>query len=200
MNLPIKPRNRGQIDPDLAIARAKIEEANSFDEALGYLNSRETFAVLNSQAILRALFQRPMAETIRRLERAALPPRCGGPDAGFGGGAGPLVVAVCSGLPAVARVFWPKGAAIFRLEFPPGWFLPRPDFSNPQERAMDGPAVYPTTAPATNPTGPNTTAPDRAPKAASPPRPSARASAGANVKNIADARTSLFICGSRRTL
>ncbi len=35
---------------------------------------------------------------------------------------------------------------------------------------MDGPAVYPTNAPATAPTGPNTTAPDRAPKAASPPR------------------------------
>jgi len=32
---------------------------------------------------------------------------------------------------------------------------------------MDGPAVYPTNAPATAPTGPNTTAPDRAPKAAS---------------------------------
>ena len=61
---------------------------------------------------------------------------------------------------------------------------------------MDGPAVYPTTAPATAPTGPNTTAPETAPKAASLPRPWANAIAGANVKNIADARTSLFIYGS----
>jgi membrane glycosyltransferase len=68
MNLSIKPRNRGQIDPDLAIARAKIEEANSFDEALDYLNSRETFAVLNSQAILRALLELPTAESSGRLE------------------------------------------------------------------------------------------------------------------------------------
>jgi hypothetical protein len=61
---------------------------------------------------------------------------------------------------------------------------------------MDGPAVYPTTAPATAPTGPNTTAPETAPKAASLPRPCASAIAGANVKKIADPRTSLFIYGS----
>ena len=64
---------------------------------------------------------------------------------------------------------------------------------------MDGPAVYPMTAPATAPTGPNTTAPETAPKAASLPRPCASAIAGANVKdiaNIADPRTSLFIYGS----
>jgi hypothetical protein len=65
---------------------------------------------------------------------------------------------------------------------------------------MDGPAVYPTTAPATAPTGPNTTAPETAPKAASLPRPWASAIAGANVKNIADPRTSLFIYGSRFAL
>jgi hypothetical protein len=58
---------------------------------------------------------------------------------------------------------------------------------------MEGPAVYPTTAPATAPTGPNTTAPDTAPKAASPPRPWAQLCAGANVNAMADARTSLFI-------
>jgi hypothetical protein len=58
---------------------------------------------------------------------------------------------------------------------------------------MEGPAVYPTTAPATAPTGPNTTAPDRAPKAASPPRAWAQLCAGASVKAMADARRSLFI-------
>ncbi|MFL6790050.1 MAG: glucans biosynthesis glucosyltransferase MdoH [Bradyrhizobium sp.] len=54
-----KPRNRGHVDPHLAIARAKIEDAESFDEALGFLNAREKFAVLNSPAILAVLFVLP---------------------------------------------------------------------------------------------------------------------------------------------
>jgi membrane glycosyltransferase len=62
MNLPgDRPRNRGQIDPQLAIARAKIEDADSFDEALGYLTPRETFAVLKSPSLLRALCAMPRA-------------------------------------------------------------------------------------------------------------------------------------------
>src|SRR6195256_1141109 len=65
-NLSAKPRNRGQIDPHLAIARAKIEDADSFESALGYLSPRELFAVLNSRAILEALFKLPMAETYSR--------------------------------------------------------------------------------------------------------------------------------------
>jgi membrane glycosyltransferase len=59
-NLPDeKQRNRGQIDPHLAIARAKIEDADTFDEALNYLTPRETFAVLNAPATLRALRDMP---------------------------------------------------------------------------------------------------------------------------------------------
>jgi membrane glycosyltransferase len=54
-----KTRNRGQIDPHLAIARAKLEEALSFEEALGYLTSRETFALLSSPAVLGLLFELP---------------------------------------------------------------------------------------------------------------------------------------------
>jgi membrane glycosyltransferase len=54
-----KPRNRGQIDPHLAIARAKVEDALSFDEALEYLSSRETFALLNSPAVLKLLLELP---------------------------------------------------------------------------------------------------------------------------------------------
>jgi membrane glycosyltransferase len=57
-----KPRNRGQIDPHLAIARAKIEDAECFDEALEYLHPRETFAVLNSPGALAALFELPIAD------------------------------------------------------------------------------------------------------------------------------------------
>jgi membrane glycosyltransferase len=61
-NLPDeRRRNRGQIDPHLAIARAKIEDAESFEEALGYLTSRETLAVLNSPTALRAVFAMPRA-------------------------------------------------------------------------------------------------------------------------------------------
>jgi membrane glycosyltransferase len=59
-NLPgDKRRERGQIDPHLAIARAKIENAETFEEALGYLTARETFAVLNSPTILRAVCTMP---------------------------------------------------------------------------------------------------------------------------------------------
>jgi membrane glycosyltransferase len=54
-----KPRNRGHVDPHLAIARAKIEDAETFDEARGFLNAREKFAVLNSPAILSVLFALP---------------------------------------------------------------------------------------------------------------------------------------------
>jgi membrane glycosyltransferase len=54
-----KPRGRGQVDPHLAIARAKVEDAPSFDEAVNYLSSRETFAVLHSPSVLAALFELP---------------------------------------------------------------------------------------------------------------------------------------------
>jgi len=60
MNLPRdRSRRRGQINPHLAIARAKIEDAETFDEALGYLTSREEFAVLGSLSALRALHAKP---------------------------------------------------------------------------------------------------------------------------------------------
>jgi len=60
-NLGGRPRRRGDIDPRLAIARAKIEDAISFEEATEFLTPGETFAVLNSPAILQALldFQQP---------------------------------------------------------------------------------------------------------------------------------------------
>ncbi|NOJ48619.1 glucans biosynthesis glucosyltransferase MdoH [Bradyrhizobium archetypum] len=54
-----KPRKRGDVDPHLAIARAKIEDAETFEEAVGYLNQREKFAVLNAPATLTALLALP---------------------------------------------------------------------------------------------------------------------------------------------
>ncbi|MGE9010659.1 glucans biosynthesis glucosyltransferase MdoH [Leptospira interrogans] len=50
-----RPRNRGEVDPHLAIARAKIEDAETFDEAATFLSPRETFAALHSPAVLGAL-------------------------------------------------------------------------------------------------------------------------------------------------
>jgi membrane glycosyltransferase len=64
-NLPAdQRRGRGQIDPHLAIARAKIEDAQSFDEAVSYLTPREIFAVLNSPHMLRAVCAMPRAAAI----------------------------------------------------------------------------------------------------------------------------------------
>lgn len=50
-----RSRNRGEVDPHLAIARAKIEDAETFDEAATFLSPREKFAALNSPAVLGAL-------------------------------------------------------------------------------------------------------------------------------------------------
>ena len=56
-----RSRKRGEVDPHLAIARAKIEDAEIFEEAAGYLSQREKFAVLNSPAVLAILFALPEA-------------------------------------------------------------------------------------------------------------------------------------------
>ena len=59
-NLPgDKRRNRGQIDPHLAIARAKIEDAETFDDALSYLTARETYVVASSPELLRIVCAMP---------------------------------------------------------------------------------------------------------------------------------------------
>ena len=60
---PDRRRNRGHIDSQLAIARAKIEDAESFEEALSYLDARETFAVLNSPTTLRIVCDLPRDRT-----------------------------------------------------------------------------------------------------------------------------------------
>jgi len=54
-----QPRKRGEIDPHLAIARARIEDAETFDEATGFLRPREKFAVLNSAIVLGVLMKLP---------------------------------------------------------------------------------------------------------------------------------------------
>jgi membrane glycosyltransferase len=54
-----RPRKRGEVDPHLAIARAKIEDAETFKEAVGFLSAREKFAVLKSPAVLAVLLALP---------------------------------------------------------------------------------------------------------------------------------------------
>jgi membrane glycosyltransferase len=64
-NLPgERPRKRGEIDPHLAIARAKIEDAETVEEAAEYLSQRETFAVLCSPAVLTTLFELPLSREV----------------------------------------------------------------------------------------------------------------------------------------
>lgn len=46
---------RGKVDPFLAVARAKIDEAETFEEAGSFLSTREIFAVLNNRKALEKL-------------------------------------------------------------------------------------------------------------------------------------------------
>ena len=54
-----KRRRRGEVDPHLAIARVKIEDGESLEEAQSYLTPRELFAVLNSPTLLLTLQAMP---------------------------------------------------------------------------------------------------------------------------------------------
>jgi len=61
-----RPRNRGEVDPHLAVARAKIEDAETFDEATTFLGRRETFAALHSPAVLGALLDLRRTTNVQR--------------------------------------------------------------------------------------------------------------------------------------
>ncbi|CCE11009.1 glucans biosynthesis glucosyltransferase H [Bradyrhizobium sp. STM 3843] len=52
---PPRPRKPGAIDVDLATARARIADADGFEQAIGFLSRRETLAVLNDPATLERL-------------------------------------------------------------------------------------------------------------------------------------------------
>ncbi len=74
----LTPRRRtsGEIDIDLAVARARIEDSDSFEEAVGRLSARETLAVLKNGAILQQLLAVPPASAV------SLPDGSIGPDRG----------------------------------------------------------------------------------------------------------------------
>lgn len=65
-----RPRRRkpGQIDANLATARARIEESDSFEEAAASLSSGEVLAVLNDRALLEQVLWMP-----RSVEAETLP-------------------------------------------------------------------------------------------------------------------------------
>ncbi|CAL75808.1 glucans biosynthesis glucosyltransferase H [Bradyrhizobium sp. ORS 278] len=54
-----RPRAPGDIDVDLATARARIADADTFTQALGFLSRRETLAVLNDSTTLQELVALP---------------------------------------------------------------------------------------------------------------------------------------------
>jgi membrane glycosyltransferase len=58
LGIPSLPR--GEVDPDLAVARAKIEEAGTFEEAVTFLDEREIFAVLLSKKTLEKIMKMPL--------------------------------------------------------------------------------------------------------------------------------------------
>lgn len=58
-NLPLTERRRGQINERLAVAIAKVDDAESFEEAASFLDKREKFALLASATGLRKLLAKP---------------------------------------------------------------------------------------------------------------------------------------------
>ena len=62
--LGIQPaRRRGEVDQELAVARIKIEDADSMIEAVGYLSRQEIYAVLGDAKLLTALMTMPAGTT-----------------------------------------------------------------------------------------------------------------------------------------
>src|SRR3954469_6222089 len=60
-SLETPPRKSGRIDIDLAIARAKIEQSDDFEEAVSSLSARETLAVLKHRHALEQVMRMPRA-------------------------------------------------------------------------------------------------------------------------------------------
>jgi len=54
-------RSKGEIDVPLAVARAKLADADQRDEAIAMLNRSETFAVLADRDALCSVLQMPAA-------------------------------------------------------------------------------------------------------------------------------------------
>jgi membrane glycosyltransferase len=55
------PRRRGDVDVEIAVAAAKLNDAQTLEDARVWLNSRERLAVLNDRALIAMLACLPNA-------------------------------------------------------------------------------------------------------------------------------------------
>jgi membrane glycosyltransferase len=55
----LPPRPRGRVDPSFALARAKIDDAECFEDVLTWLDTRETRAVMGDRDLLRRVVDMP---------------------------------------------------------------------------------------------------------------------------------------------
>jgi membrane glycosyltransferase len=62
--LPALPRQRGDISPEWALAEAKILEADTIEEAIGWLKPKERMAVLGDAALLARAMKLPAAAAL----------------------------------------------------------------------------------------------------------------------------------------
>jgi membrane glycosyltransferase len=72
--LPARPeRRRGDVDSDLAIARAKAAEAENIDDALGFMSADETRALMSDPDAYRELLAKASNERPAALSSATAP-------------------------------------------------------------------------------------------------------------------------------
>jgi membrane glycosyltransferase len=59
---PAPPRLRGHIDTDRALAEAKLNDAQTLDEAISWLKPKERMVVLHDRALIDMLTRLPAAK------------------------------------------------------------------------------------------------------------------------------------------
>ena len=69
--LPPRPRKRGEIAPDWALAEAKLNDSETIEDALAWLQPRERMAVLNDGVLVGMLLDLPSTATLEPQNRAA---------------------------------------------------------------------------------------------------------------------------------
>ena len=68
--LPTNPRRRGEITPDWALAEAKLNDAESIEDALAWLAPRERMAILNDDVLFDAFLALRRADAAEPARRA----------------------------------------------------------------------------------------------------------------------------------
>jgi membrane glycosyltransferase len=61
---PTPPRRRGEIETDRALAEAKLVDAETIEEALGWLKPKERMVVLHDRALLGLTMRLKSAQTL----------------------------------------------------------------------------------------------------------------------------------------